>query len=126
MKQQITENEENLFLGKNCPGVSSDLKEMSVDFVFKKLTVTCVCDWNDHFTQSNTTSAFTALFSVQNQMPSKITVAITYLWVIDNQLIKINISVSPLGKESLFFIQSNCTTVVTIEQFPINFEEPSQ
>ena len=27
MKQQITENEENLFFGKkNCPGHSSDLK----------------------------------------------------------------------------------------------------
>ena len=26
MKQQITENEENLFFGKKCPGVSSDLK----------------------------------------------------------------------------------------------------
>ena len=25
MKQQIAENEENLFFGKNCPGVSRDL-----------------------------------------------------------------------------------------------------
>ena len=25
MKQQITENEENLFFGDNCPGVRSDL-----------------------------------------------------------------------------------------------------
>ena len=28
MKQQITENDENIFFGKKCPGVSSDLKSI--------------------------------------------------------------------------------------------------